>query len=169
MRIGSMIKGGLVGAAVAYLFDPVSGNGRRARLRDQVGASVRRAQDRADKLSRHTSNVIEGKKAELAGDGDRSMDDATVADRIRSEVLGRPGLDAGGLVVDVQDGVAHLRGEMQDEARITEVVAMTRSVAGVRDVENLIHVPGTPAPNKQAARSTSRSTSTRTSTGSSTG
>jgi osmotically-inducible protein OsmY len=165
MRIGSMIKGGLVGAAVAYLFDPVSGNGRRARLRDQIGASVRRAQDRADKLSRHTSNVIEGTKADLAGgDGDRSMDDATVADRIRSEVLGRPGLDAGGLVVDVHDGVAHLRGEMRDEARITEVVAMTRGVAGVRDVENLIHVPGTPAPNKQAARSTSRSTSTRTST-----
>ncbi len=155
MRIGTMIKGGLLGAAIAYLFDPVSGTGRRARLRDQAGALVRRGQDRADKLSRHAGNVLEGTAHELAGtdEGARSMDDVTVADRIRSEVLGRPGLEAGGLVVDVQDGVAHLRGELEDPARIEEVVDLTKGVAGVRTVENLVHLPGTAAPNKQAARS----------------
>ncbi len=155
MRIGTMIRGGLLGAALAYLFDPVSGKGRRARLRDQAGAIGRKASTRADKLSRHASNVIEGKKHELldTGDAERSMDDVTIADRIRSEVIGRPGLEADGVLVDVHDGVVHLRGELRNPERIEEVVDLTRTVPGVRRVENLVHLPGTPAPNKQAARS----------------
>jgi hyperosmotically inducible protein len=155
MRIGTMIKGGLLGAAVAYLFDPVSGRGRRARLRDRAGAYARKAETRADKLSRHAGNVLEGAKHEVLGAGDdaRSMDDATIADRIRSEVLGRPGLEAGSLVVDVENGVAHLRGELDDPARAEEVVDLTRAVAGVKDVESLVHTAGSAAPNKRGGRS----------------
>lgn len=155
MHLRAFVKGAAVGAAAAYLLDPDAGRGRRSRLRDQAGALVRRGQDRADELSRHASNVIEGKLHELAGTGDidRAMDDTTVADRIRSEVLGRRDLAAGEVVVNVEDGVAYLRGEAPIAGTIEEIVDRTKAVSGVRAVENLLHQPGTPAPNKRAARS----------------
>lgn len=157
MRIGTLIKGGLLGAAVAYLFDPVSGKGRRTRLRDQAGAAARRGRERADKLSRHAENVAAGARHQILGapPEERSMDDATIADRVRSQVLGRPSLGAGSLLVDVQDGVAHLRGQMDDPTRIEEVLDLTGAVAGVRSVENLVHLPDEPAANKRAGRSAS--------------
>jgi osmotically-inducible protein OsmY len=158
MHVRTFIKGAAVGAAAAYLFDPDAGNGRRARLRDQTDALLRRSRDRAEELSRHASNVVGGKVAELtgAGDADRAMDDTTIADRIRSEVLGRRDAKADDLVVNVEGGVAQLRGGVPDEATIANIVDRTRAVDGVRDVENLLHLPDTPAPNKQAARSTGR-------------
>jgi osmotically-inducible protein OsmY len=161
MHLRAFAKGAAIGAAAAYLFDPDSGNGRRARLRDQAGAFVRQSRERADELSRHAGNVIEGTLHELGGaaDADRAMDDATVADRIRSEVLGRRGLEADGIVVNVENGVAQLRGAAPDTAAIEDIVDRTRAVAGVLEVENMLHLPDAPAPNKQAARSTGRTSS----------
>jgi osmotically-inducible protein OsmY len=157
MHIRTFITGAAVGAVAAYLFDPDGGNGRRARLRDQTGAMVRRSRERADDLSRHTANVMIGKAQELASPmRDREMDDATVADRIRSEVLGRRDLEASGVVVNVEDGVAKLRGTVVRPDLIEEMERRTRAVAGVRDVESMLHTSATPAPNKQASRSARR-------------
>ncbi len=154
MRVRSFVIAGLAGAAVAYLFDPASGGARRARLRDRTAAIARRMRIRADKLSRHAGNVLEGKMHDIAGVGgsERSMDDATVADRVRSEVLGRRDLDAGSLIVNVEEGVAYLRGQLNEPGRIERVVDLTGAVPGVRRVENLIHLPDSPAPNTEAAR-----------------
>jgi osmotically-inducible protein OsmY len=154
MHIRTYVKGAALGAAAAYLFDPVSGNGRRARLRDQAGAAIRRRRERIDDLSRHASNVVQGAIHEVAGTGstDRPMDDATVADRIRSEVLGRGELADADVVVNVEDGVAVLRGEAPTNTAIVEIVDLTAAVDGVREVQDLMHLPGQPAPNKQAAR-----------------
>jgi osmotically-inducible protein OsmY len=155
MRIRTVILAGLAGAAAAYLFDPVSGRGRRTRLRDRTGAILRRGGTRVDKLSRHATNVMEGATHDLEGHpADRAMDDVTVADRIRSEVLGQRELSTAGLVVNVEDGVAFLRGELDDPALVETVVDRTKSIAGVRSIENLIHLPDSPAPNKASARST---------------
>jgi hyperosmotically inducible periplasmic protein len=140
MRAMTFVRGAAIGAAIAYLFDPVSGRGRRARLRDQAAATARRTRDRTGKLARHGGNVLEGKvheaTAPLSTSG--STDDATVADRIRSEVLGRRDLEAGNLIVDVSDGVAHLRGTIDDPRRAERVVDLTKQVHGVREVENLV-------------------------------
>jgi hypothetical protein len=69
---------------------------------------------------------------------DDSMDDAAIADRIRMDVLGRPDLETGSLVVDVVQGAAFLRGELNDRRAIEEIVDLTGSVPGVRSVQNLI-------------------------------
>jgi osmotically-inducible protein OsmY len=142
MGITSFVKGAIAGAAVAYLFDPEAGRGRRARLRDQAAAAGRRARDRAGEMSRHAGNVVEGRihEATASMDTGRAMDDVTVADRIRSEVLGRPDLAAGGLLVDVTDGVAHLRGRFDDADRLARVIDLTEKVRGVREVDNLVEV-----------------------------
>ena len=160
MHLRAFVRGAALGAAAAYLFDPDAGNGRRARLRDQAAALVRRSQERAEHLSRHATDVVEGKLHELGGaDVDRELDDATIADRIRSEVLGRRDLGAAGVVVNVEHGVAQLRGGVPTREATQKIVERTRAVPGVIDVHNLLHLPNEPAPNKQAARSTDQGTS----------
>jgi hypothetical protein len=69
---------------------------------------------------------------------DDSMDDAAIAGRIRMDVLGRPDLETGSLVVEVVQGAAFLRGELNDRRAIEEIVDLTGSVPGVRSVQNLI-------------------------------
>jgi osmotically-inducible protein OsmY len=157
MHLRTLVKGAALGAAAAYLMDPVAGGGRRARLRDRIGAIVRRGEERAGDLRRHASNVVEGTVHQAtATDAGRAMDDATVADRIRSEVLGTPA--ATGVVVNVEDGVAYLRGEVTDDDAAADLVGRARGVSGVLQVENLLHLPGSDAPNKRAARSASERT-----------
>ena len=174
MHLRSFFTGAAVGAAAAYLLDPVAGNGRRARLLDQTGALIRRGEERADDLSRHATNVFQGRVRQMTTAPERSMDDGTVEARIRSEVLGRGDPDASGVVVNVEDGVAVLRGEVSGPDAIAGIVDRTKAVEGVREVRNLLHVPGAPAPNKEAARaakpatgSSSTSSTSRSSGGSS--
>jgi osmotically-inducible protein OsmY len=151
MRFRTFVIAGLAAAAAAYLFDPVSGRSRRVRLRDRSMAIGRRTMTRAGKLSRHAGNVLQGKVHEIVNLApERPMDDATVADRVRSEVLGRADVDAGNLLVDVAEGVVSLRGELDDPGRIERVIDLTGEIPGVRRVENLIHLPDAPAPNKAA-------------------
>ena len=142
MGIRTFAKGAIVGWVLAYLSDRESGRGRRARLRDQATSMARRARDRAGKLGRHGGNVLVGKlRAAASPPEDRgSTDDVTIADRIKSEVLGRKDLRAGSLLVDVTDGVAHLRGRMDDASRLERVIDLTGEVRGVREVDNLIEV-----------------------------
>jgi hypothetical protein len=158
MRARTVIGAALLGAAAAYLFDPVSGGGRRARLRDRTTATWRRARWRGEKLRRHAGNVIEGKMHEIGdlGEAGRPMDDATVAQRVRSEVLGRPDFRADDIIVDVENGLARLRGQTEHPDRIELIVDLTKTIPGVREVETFIHAPGSSAPNKEAARSTGK-------------
>jgi osmotically-inducible protein OsmY len=51
--------------------------------------------------------------------------------------------------VNAQDGVIQLRGEVQTPDQIRDLETKTRKVSGVRDVENLLHVQGQPAPMHQ--------------------
>ena len=44
------------------------------------------------------------------------------------------------------NGVVTLRGELEQEDLIKELEAKARKVSGVKDVENLLHAAGTPAP-----------------------
>jgi osmotically-inducible protein OsmY len=73
------------------------------------------------------------------------MDDQTLADRVRSEIFRAPDAPKGDVSVDVQAGVAYLRGTA-DEAWIERFGAETRKVQGINGVKNLLHAPGTPTP-----------------------
>ena len=52
----------------------------------------------------------------------------------------------GDVSVDVQAGVAYLRGEVADHYWIDRLGASARKVDGITGVKNLLHAPGTPAP-----------------------
>jgi osmotically-inducible protein OsmY len=83
----------------------------------------------------------------------RPMDDGAIVGRIRMKVTERPDLETGSLLIDVVQGVAFLRGELKDRKAIEEIVDLTRSVPGVRDVQNLlvIRLPESEAISRSAA------------------
>lgn len=125
--MGFLALGGALGALLAYFFDPQSGARRRHTFRDRTAGFV--------------SQKVQHLKEEP-----KEFDDATLADKIRSEVFGDPDVPKGQLNVNVQDGVAQLRGEVPRRELIDELVEQTRKVHGVREVENLLHLPGAKAP-----------------------
>ena len=153
MRTRTFLVGGLVGAAIAYLYDPVSGAGRRARLRDQTLSEARQVRERADAKRRHLSNVAKGAMSEFASPGpdDREPDDATIAERIRSEVFGAADVPKDRIALTVVDGVAELRGELDAEEEVRRVGERASFVPGVREVRNLMRTHGSTAPNKSDA------------------
>jgi osmotically-inducible protein OsmY len=78
--------------------------------------------------------------------GHDNADDATLADRVRSEIFRAADAPKSGVSVDVQAGVAYLRGEVADEAWIERFGKDARNVTGITGVKNLLHAPGTPTP-----------------------
>lgn len=153
-RIRSLLIGGAVGAAAAYFFDPDQGPARRARLQDQVGARVREGRRRLDRAARQLTDRAQGAVAQLeaASRTSRDDDDLTVLSRVESSLFGMRDFPKGAIDAEVVDGQLVLRGEVASEEQEREIVEAASRVRGVAGVESLMHLPGTPAPNKAAAR-----------------
>ena len=140
--------GAALGALVAYFFDPQSGRRRRHELVDRAGGRLRASRRQAMRTGRYVASEAHGvsQKVTHLKEEPKDYDDATLADKVRSEVFRDPHLPKGDVNVNVQDGVVQLRGEVERAELIDELVEQTRKVQGVRDVENLLHLPGTKAP-----------------------
>jgi hypothetical protein len=143
------LEGAAVGATLMYYLDPQNGRGRRTRARDQWGARVRRARREAEREQRYVAGQAQG-RLHQGGPEQPPADDRALGDRIRSE-LGHA-FPHETVVLTVVDGVAELRGTVPSSADIDALVLRVAAVADVAGVLDLLHVPGTPAPNKAAAR-----------------
>jgi osmotically-inducible protein OsmY len=146
-----------VGAAAAYLLDPDRGRSRRARLRDQGKAFGRRKARVLERQASFQRGRAEGVIQRARHRGSRPpADDRALADRVRTEVLrGDPAHTH--LNVDAVDGVVSVRGQVADLDTAMDIERRIRQIPGVADVENLLHTPGQPAPNKaDALRTTHR-------------
>jgi osmotically-inducible protein OsmY len=73
-------------------------------------------------------------------------DDVTLARKVETEIFRSPDAPKGDVSVDVQGGIAHLRGVVADVEWADRLASEARNVEGIRGVENLLHEPGTPAP-----------------------
>ena len=115
---------------------------------DRSGGLFRTGARRAERAGRGVAAEAYGvsQKAQHLREEPKEFDDATLANKVRSEALRGDDFPVGGINVNVQDGVVQLRGEVQQPELINELVDRVRSVQGVRDVENLLHLPGTKAP-----------------------
>lgn len=153
-RIRSLLIGGAVGAAAAYFFDPDHGAARRARLQDQVGARAREGRRSLDRAVQQLTDRAQGAVAQLEAGSrvPRDDDDLTVLSRVESTLFGMRDFPKGAIDAEVVDGQLVLRGEVASEEQEREIVEAAGRVRGVAAVESLLHLPGTPAPNKAAAR-----------------
>lgn len=73
---------------------------------------------------------------------EREYDDVTLARKVESEVLGGEDAPKGSVVVNARDGVVELRGEVKRPEDVKGLGAAAAKVAGVKDVNNLLHTPG---------------------------
>lgn len=83
--------------------------------------------------------------------GQFSVDDETLTQRVESEIYRDATLPKGPVTIHARDGVVTLRGALERNEQMRAFENAVRDVPGVRDVENLLHLPGTAAPNKRAA------------------
>jgi BON domain len=150
MIVVPAVVGVATGALAEYLLDPAAGRARRAKLRERSVAAARRPVKRVGRTTGQKVTYLRGRvrgAAHHLAPAHPVPDDRTLADKVRSEALGRFGRH--GLNVDAVDGVVTLRGQIEDGDTINDLVAAVERVHGVRRVENLLHPPHTTAPNVQ--------------------
>jgi osmotically-inducible protein OsmY len=136
-----------------YYLDPDRGRSRRARTRDQLAARRRQLARERERTRRYEEGVERGLEHGSIPT-DAPADDQALADRVKS-ALG-PRLHHDRVSLDVTEGAVELRGELDDEASIEQLVLRVRAVPGVRSVVSLLHLPGQPAPNKADALAASK-------------
>jgi osmotically-inducible protein OsmY len=137
------------GAALAFFLDPTSGRRRRATVAQRVPGFFRHRGRQAGRLSRTVSAEAYGlkqKATHLREQPKGDLDDVTIAHKVETELFRPAGVPKGQINVNVQEGVVQLRGEVPNPDLIDDLVRKARSIQGVREVENLLHLPGTPAP-----------------------
>ena len=119
-----------LGALIAYFFDPESGNRRRALARDRIPALFRRGSRQVEQAGRAAAAEAYGAKQKVKHRKEEEKpqpDDVTLARKVETEIF---------------------RGEVGEPTMIKDLEKRTRKVQGVKEVENLLHVPGSPTPTK---------------------
>jgi osmotically-inducible protein OsmY len=142
-----------LGAALTYFLNPESGARRRAMARDRVLAFFRQ---RGRELGRTAGSVqaeaqglVQKAKHGKAEEKLQDPNDATLARKVETEIFRDPEVPKGQIDVNAEGGVVILRGEVERPELIKDLEEKTRSVQGVKDVENLLHTPDTEAPMHQ--------------------
>jgi osmotically-inducible protein OsmY len=138
-----------LGAALTYFFDPQQGRRRRAVTKDRIAASFRRTARRGEQLGRGASAQAEGmvQKAKHRQEEPKSQpDDVTLARKVETEIFRDAEVPKGQINVNAENGKIVLRGEVGQPEMIRDLEKRAKSVQGVSEVENLLHLPGTEAP-----------------------
>lgn len=157
-RLRTWIIAGLLGAGLAYLLDPDHGRRRRSMTGDKARKLAGRGAQTAGTVAQQAQGRVTGIVQERVPKrrDNPNPDDKTLADRIESEVFRDDRVPKGRINVNVAEGIVELRGELDTQADIDYVVQCVRSVPDVGEIHNYLHLPGTPAPNKEEAIRASR-------------
>jgi hypothetical protein len=138
-----------LGVMLGYFLDPTAGRRRRHGARDRALSLMRRGERRAARRARRAESHAVGVARRTLNARHRRrepIDDITLAHKVESELFRRTGVPKGRISVNAEDGVVFLRGVIDREEDIARMEAGTRRIAGVRNVENLLHTRGTTAP-----------------------
>jgi len=147
-KITLFALGSATGAVLAFLFDPQRGKARRKKAIDRVGGTVRRVTRRTTRFGRHMASDARGLARRMAARGERRMPetDAALVSKVESEVFGDPDFPKGSVSINAEDGIVVLRGQVEQPEQVRRLEKAVRRIDGVLGVENLLHLPGTPAP-----------------------
>jgi hypothetical protein len=148
----------VIGGVLVYLFDPERGRRRRALLRDRLRGMLHRSWKRARKGSRKMRSRGYGMRQRavhrLLPHEVAPQDDVTLAHRVESFVFRDQAVPKGAINISAEKGVVVLRGQLDSPEQVRTVEHDALRVPGVHKVESYLHLTGTPAPNKAAARMT---------------
>jgi osmotically-inducible protein OsmY len=76
------------------------------------------------------------------------LDDAGLAHKVESILFRDQRVPKGKISVNAEGGAVFLRGQVEDGELIADLTESVRKIAGVSEVVNLLHKPGTPAPHR---------------------
>lgn len=143
----------VTGGALAYFLDPARGSGRRNRVMDKLTSTARQTADTAQSTVQMVGGKAQGTVRETvpAQHDNTNPDDRTLKDRVESEVLRNETFSTSPINFNVVDGIVEIRGELQSQSDIDALVSQVKGIRDVKGVHNYLHLPGTPAPNKEEA------------------
>jgi hypothetical protein len=147
------------GLAFAYFFDPAQGKRRRKMTLQRAGGLMRRTWRRGGRRARYAASETAGLARRATHPRVRQSpppDDVTLARKVETELFRPADAPKSTVNIDAVNGVVSLRGEVRTREGIAELEGKARRIPGVRDVENLLHLPGTPAPAHSGGARTSR-------------
>lgn len=134
---GNLWLGLGLGAAAAFIADPLSGRRRRALARDQVVKAARKTREGLDATAKDVANRATGLFARTRRRfSNASIDDARLIQRVRS-TLGRVCSHPASIDVDVEQRDVTLRGPVL-AAEANAIVSTVSAVPGVRTVMNML-------------------------------
>jgi len=142
-KIRTLVIGGAVGAALTYFFDAELGPGRRAQVKDLVGAALDRGRRELSRQARQLQQRSPSAVAELAAGGATGPeDDLTVLSRVESILYAMPDYPRSNIEAEVVGSRLTLRGEVESAELAREIVETASHVRSVASVENLLQVKG---------------------------
>jgi len=149
------VVGVAAGAAAMYVFDPDRGRRRRSMLRDQSRAVARRHYRQANRVLRgrvlDTEHRLQGAVARARGAGHYHPESEVDLREHLHQVIASLDFPTRDVNVEVVKGVATLRGQLATGDQELIVISEVKKVPGVNQVQSFLHLPGTPAPNKEAS------------------
>jgi osmotically-inducible protein OsmY len=151
-RLGTgitLLIGAAAGAAAQYFLDTQSGRRRRHTARDQGLSKARHQAHEAVRKVDNAASHAKGAVASVVPHPSSDLDDIGLARKVESEIFRAADAPKGQVVVNAENGVVFLRGEV-DREWIDRLGSDAEQVGGVKAVRNLLHPPGTPAPTSTA-------------------
>jgi hypothetical protein len=146
--IGTGLLAGAAGAAAAFFLDPVSGKRRRSVARDWILARARGAAQGGRRAGGFIGARTYGAVQSVRHRRDAGVpeNDQVLAHKVESELFQGNDFPKGQININAENGIVVLRGQVATPDLINRVEGQVRRIQGVREVENLLHLPGTPAP-----------------------
>ena len=146
-----VVAGVAAGAAGAYFLDPEQGKRRRHIARDKAASLFRRGAAEAQRKAQYTGGKAVGKVQEATPsqrDFARDLNDPALARKVESEIFRGENAPKDRVVVNVEEGVVYLRGEVDSPGQASALAKAARGVEGVESVQSLLHLPTEPAKSK---------------------
>ena len=78
----------------------------------------------------------------------KPLSDVAISRKVETTIFRDPEVPKGQIVVNTAHGVVQLRGEARTPEMIKALEAQAQAVPEVKQVENLLHLPKTPAPTR---------------------
>jgi hypothetical protein len=88
----------------------------------------------------------------------KPLGDAAITRKVETELFRSAEVDKGKINVNTADGIVWLRGEAKNPEQVKELEAKAAAIPEVKRVENLLHLPNTPAPTRTDTPPTQRKT-----------
>ena len=145
-RAGALFGAFTMGAIAQYfVFDRRHATRRRHGARERGIAIARRRSRAAVRRARYLEGVAEGVAHRAAHavpgrEGHReALDDVSLARKVESVAFREAGVPKAHVSVNAENGVVYLRGRLESEREIEDLVRAAAAVEGVARVENMLH------------------------------